>query len=123
MSNFTATYRNDTHERTYVLTHDANYGGWMWTRQGESTHSLPFEEHRFAVRDARRDFEEEHGPIKVKAILFKESGKYYTEGLWTIPEKTLGPFDMVNSPDFRRIGNGAVLIESQEPWGFPHLIV
>lgn len=25
------------------------------------------------------------------------------------------------SPDFRRIDGGAVLVDSQEPWGYPHL--
>lgn len=54
-------------------------------------------------------------------ILFKPSGKYYCEEHWQIPEGALGPFDMVDSPDFRRIGDGAVLVETQEPWGYPHL--
>ena len=57
----------------------------------------------------------------VRAVLFKPSGKYYTEEQWKIPEDAIGPYDMWRSPDFRRIGGGAVLIESQEPWGFPHL--
>jgi hypothetical protein len=56
-----------------------------------------------------------------RVILFKESGKYYTEEEWEIPEKAIGPYDMERSPDFRRIGNGAVLVETQEPWGYPHL--
>ena len=55
------------------------------------------------------------------AILFKPSGKYYTEEPWEIPEGAIVPYDMVRSKDFRRIGGGAVLIETQEPWGFPHL--
>lgn len=54
-------------------------------------------------------------------ILFKASGKYYTEEPWRIPPDALGPFDMERSPDFRRIGGGAVLVETQEPWGYPHL--
>jgi hypothetical protein len=53
--------------------------------------------------------------------LFKPSGKYYTSESWFIPTNAIGPYDMERSPDFRRIGGGAVLIESQEPWGFPHL--
>jgi len=57
-----------------------------------------------------------------KVILFKESGKYYDEDYWDIPEDAIGPFDMRKSKDFRRIGNGAVLVPTQEPWGFPHLI-
>lgn len=58
-----------------------------------------------------------------EVILFKESGKYYTTEYWSIPDGAIGPYDMRNSPDFRRIGDGAVLVVTQEPWGFPHLIV
>ena len=71
--------------------------------------------------------------VKVNVVLFKASGKYYTEEPWrvpvTVPHVTLlgmthpptGPYDMRHSPDFRRIDGGAVLVESQEPWGYPHL--
>lgn len=55
-------------------------------------------------------------------ILFKPSGKYYTEEKWRIPEGAIGPSDMLRSPDFRQITGGAVLVDTQEPWGFPHLI-
>lgn len=54
-------------------------------------------------------------------ILFKPSGKYYTEEAWRIPADAIGPYDMERSPDFRRISGGAVLIDTQEPWGYPHL--
>jgi hypothetical protein len=67
-------------------------------------------------------------------VLFKPSGKYYTEEPWRIPTREeaqshpdfmpgdmTGPFSMLYSPDFRRIGDGAVLVETQEPWGYPHL--
>lgn len=60
----------------------------------------------------------------VKVILFKPSGKYYTEEEWAIPENdeySFLPSCMKNSPNFRRISGGAVLVETQEPWGFPHL--
>ena len=59
---------------------------------------------------------------KARVILFKDSGKYYSEDYWEIPEGAIGPWDMERSEDFRRIGNGAVLIETQEPWGFPWLV-
>lgn len=75
--------------------------------------------------------------MKAKVILFKKSGKYYTEEEWEIPteeelkEKQKGeaypwyhfmPGCMIYSKDARRIGgDGAILIPSQEPWGFPHL--
>lgn len=54
-------------------------------------------------------------------VLFKPSGKYYTEEPWEVPAGAIGPYDMVRSKDFRRIDGGAVLVETQEPWGFPHL--
>lgn len=67
--------------------------------------------------------------------LFKPSGKYYTTEEWEVPEsvphyvellgrlerEVIGPYDMRYSPDFRRINGGAVLVDSQEPWRFPHL--
>lgn len=56
-----------------------------------------------------------------EVILFKPSGKYYTVEHWTIPDDAIGPYDMARSPDFRRISGGPVLIETQEPWGYPHL--
>lgn len=77
---------------------------------------------------------------KAKVILFKDSGKYYTEEEWEIPtEEELEekqeyielpyrhylslPTCMYLSKDFRRIGKGAVLVVTQEPWGFPHLLL
>jgi hypothetical protein len=74
--------------------------------------------------------------MKARVILFKPSGKYYTEEEWEIPEtvedyvpnngrmlrKLIGPKDMDQSPDFRRIDGGHVLVVEQEPWGFPHLL-
>lgn len=76
---------------------------------------------------------------KAKVTLFKSSGKYYTDEEWEIPteetyepreEETesplrgdfVGPYCMRWSPDFHRIGQGKVLVHTQEPWGFPHLI-
>src|SRR6185295_18219517 len=56
-----------------------------------------------------------------KVTLFKESGKYYTEEEWRVPENATTPHDMIRSEDFRRIGKGAVLVQSQEPWGYPCL--
>lgn len=56
-----------------------------------------------------------------KVILFKRSGKYYTEEDWEIPENCITPAHMEGSPDFRRIDEGPVLIPTQEPWGYPHI--
>lgn len=58
---------------------------------------------------------------KTNVILFKPSGKYYTEEEWEVPEDTIGPFDMINSPDFRRIDGGPVLINDEVIWGYPCL--
>jgi hypothetical protein len=70
----------------------------------------------------RADIPDNHQPPTVAlVILFKPSGKYYTSEEWRIPAGAIGPFDMKDSPDFRRIGGGAVLVETQEPWGYPQL--
>lgn len=72
--------------------------------------------------------------MKAKVILFRRSGKYYTEEEWEVPERVpretgsgtrevILPEDMEHSPDFRRIDGGAVLVESQEPWGYPALLM
>lgn len=73
-------------------------------------------------------------PAKARVILFKPSGKYYTEEEWEIPTReqviqnggmpgdSVGPYCMRHSKDFRRISGGAVLVETQEPWGYPHLL-
>lgn len=66
----------------------------------------------------------------VSVILFKDSGKYYSEESWRVPYEPLDPSEMVNSPDYHRIGNGKVLITSEahdhaskdQNWGYPHLI-
>ena len=60
---------------------------------------------------------------KARVHLFKDTGKYATEQDWRIPDNAIGPGDMIHSPDFRRWGGtGAVLVVTQEPWGYPHLI-
>jgi len=60
--------------------------------------------------------------VKATVVLFRPSGKYYTEEEWEIPEDAIGPYDMRGSSDFRRIDNGPVLVEAQEPWGYPCII-
>jgi len=73
--------------------------------------------------------------VKAKVILFKASGKYYTEEEWEVPtevpdyssvrgnfmRRVIAPYDMRHSKDFRRLDGGAVLVVDQEPWGYPHL--
>ena len=63
----------------------------------------------------------QHTEQKVNVILFRKSGRYYTEEKWRIPHGALTPAEMCDSPDFRRVDRGAVLIPSQEPWGYPHM--
>jgi len=60
--------------------------------------------------------------MKAIVILFRKSGKYYTEEEWTIPPNAIGPYDMKYSQDFRRIDGGPVLVVTQEPWGYPHVL-
>lgn len=75
-------------------------------------------------------------PKTARVIQFKESGKYYTEADWRIPDEEeviakggtkadlTQPSCMKFSPDFKRVaGVGPVLVISQEPWEFPHLLV
>lgn len=70
-----------------------------------------------------REVAERRGLIKRAEItLFKPGGKYYTTEKWRIPSPCLVPDEMVNSPDFRRIDGGPVLVETQEPWGYPALL-
>lgn len=76
-------------------------------------------------------------PLRAAVILFLASGKYYTAEEWrwpaTVPDESpsrgeftrevIGPFDMLHSPDFRRIEpDGKVLVVEQEPWGYPFLL-
>lgn len=72
--------------------------------------------------------------MKAHVTLFKPGGKFYTEEEWEIPTvdqvtaaggnigDSMIPYCMRFSPDFRRISGGPVLIDTQEPWGYPHLI-
>ena len=75
-----------------------------------------------------------HGQGLAQVVLFKPGGKYYTEEWWVIPDgvpsesesgrtrRTIGPYDMEYSPDWRCPGpDWHVLIPTQEPWGFPFL--
>lgn len=75
---------------------------------------------------------------KASVILFKPNGKYYTQEEWEIPERVpaegkgllvgqtrrvLIPEDMRHSPDFHRIDGGPVLVQEQDPWGYPALLM
>lgn len=62
-------------------------------------------------------------PTHAQVLLFKPSGKCYTDESWAIPAGAIGPHDMLRSPDFRRINGGPVLVPEQEPWGYPYLLL
>lgn len=62
-------------------------------------------------------------PKTAKVQLFKPSGKWYTDEEWGIPLGAIGPWDMARATSFRRIDGGPVLVEAQEPWGYPFLLV
>jgi hypothetical protein len=59
--------------------------------------------------------------MKVKVTLFNPSGTYYMEEEWEVPTGAAVPSDMERSPDFRRIGGGAALVQSGDLWGYPFL--
>lgn len=69
-------------------------------------------------------------PRTASVILFRESGKYYTIESWRVPEGAISPAEMAESPDFRRINGGKVLVttDAQEEfpadrnWGVPHIL-
>jgi hypothetical protein len=61
-------------------------------------------------------------PTHATVILFKPSGKYYTEESWRIPENAIGPWTMRRSPDWRCTDGWTVLVVEQEPWGYPQLL-
>ncbi|MCC3299352.1 hypothetical protein [Arthrobacter caoxuetaonis] len=62
--------------------------------------------------------------------LFKDSGKYSVQEAWRLPVRAVTAADMIFSPDFRRIGNGGVLVDANaapecpeaENWGVPQLL-
>lgn len=70
-----------------------------------------------------------------KVTLFRASGKYYCEERWRIPTReqiiehggaggdAVIPYAMRYSVDFRRIDDGPVLVQDQEPWGYDHLLM
>lgn len=116
------TLKSKTNQEGVAYSVSKGFAGlWAWNCEDGDCSFERFETHAEVVKNAIAHFGQNYGPLAIEATLFKESGKYYCTDLWELPANTLGPFDMVNSPDFRRIGGGAVLINSQEPWGFPHL--
>ena len=54
--------------------------------------------------------------MKASVILFRKSGKYYTQEEWEVPESALGPHDMVRSPDFRRIDATERIVAAAVAW-------
>jgi hypothetical protein len=114
---------------TFDVMVDAMLKRWL---PGASINA-PFREHlEGALRDAltvagtARALDilvQKDSPKKATVILFKDSGRYYTEEEWEIPADAIGPHDMKRSKDFRRIEGGSVVIPTQEPWGYPYVII
>ena len=71
-------------------------------------------------------------PVRTATVmLFKASGKYSTTQSWRAPTCAIGPWDMNQSPDFRRLDGGQVLVLSDadtdsfpgdENWGYPQIL-
>lgn len=67
-----------------------------------------------------------HDSERVKlatVLLFLPTGRFVGEESWSVPDGASGPWSMEQSVDFHRMSGGPVLVETQEPWGFPHLSI
>lgn len=59
-------------------------------------------------------------PVRTATVtLFKPGGKYATIEAWRVPEGAYSPQQMAQSPDFRRIAGGAVLVDTDAAAEFP----
>lgn len=56
----------------------------------------------------------------IEVVLFTDSGEAKERELWRIPQCAMGPEDMRLSPDFRRVGDGDILVRTQKPWHREH---
>ena len=98
------------------------YGGMVERRHlvRRVHEALPVETPQVVNQEVENDQPEDDGTAEVK--LFKRSGRYYTTERWRVPKGVNFPSDMRQSPDFRRIDMGPVLVTS-ERWGFPAILV
>lgn len=61
-------------------------------------------------------------PATARVVRIKDSGKYYTEESWRIPENAHYPRNMANSPDARLGDGGIYIVPAQYPWGYEEII-
>lgn len=61
-------------------------------------------------------------PATARVVRIKDSGKYYTEEEWRIPENAFFPRSMANSPDARLENGGIYIVPAQYPWGYEEMI-
>lgn len=96
----------------------------------DDVHAFLAQTDRPVPQKTREDYQRERleaeaqvraGRHQARVLLFNANGKYKYEEHWQTPSDAIGPYDLLRSPDFRRTQGGAVLVETQEPWGFPHL--
>ena len=61
-------------------------------------------------------------PATARVVRIKDSGKYYTEEQWRIPENAYYPRNMAKSPDARLEDGGIYFVPAQYPWGYEEII-
>lgn len=61
-------------------------------------------------------------PATARVVRIKDSGKYYTEEEWRIPENAHCPRDMADSPDARLDDYSIYVVPAQYPWGYEEII-
>lgn len=61
-------------------------------------------------------------PATARVVRIKDSGKYYTEEEWRIPENAFFPRSMADSPDARLDDGSIYVVPAQYPWGYEEII-
>ena len=61
-------------------------------------------------------------PATARVVRIKDSGKYYTEEEWHIPENAHFPRSMADSPDARLDDGSIYVVPAQYPWGYEEVI-
>lgn len=61
-------------------------------------------------------------PATARVVRIKDSGKYYTEEQWRIPDNAYYPRSMAKSPDARLEDGGIYIVPAQYPWGYEEII-
>lgn len=61
-------------------------------------------------------------PATARVVRIKDSGKYYTEEEWRIPDNAYYPRGMAESPDAHLEDGGIYIVPAQYPWGYEEVI-